>query len=78
MGFWGVSSMDQPDQTTHFGFRDVSLDDKQTLVNDVTSTASSASGAGANASAPVTVGTSGELLEGGAPEPPRSHKRAPR
>jgi demethylmenaquinone methyltransferase/2-methoxy-6-polyprenyl-1,4-benzoquinol methylase len=27
--------MDQPDQTTHFGFRDVALDDKQTLVNDV-------------------------------------------
>jgi demethylmenaquinone methyltransferase / 2-methoxy-6-polyprenyl-1,4-benzoquinol methylase len=27
--------MDQPDQTTHFGFRDVPLDDKQTLVNDV-------------------------------------------
>jgi demethylmenaquinone methyltransferase/2-methoxy-6-polyprenyl-1,4-benzoquinol methylase len=27
--------MDQPDQTTHFGFRDVPLSDKQTLVNDV-------------------------------------------
>jgi demethylmenaquinone methyltransferase/2-methoxy-6-polyprenyl-1,4-benzoquinol methylase len=27
--------MDRPDQTTHFGFRDVPLDDKQTLVNDV-------------------------------------------
>src|SRR5882757_130244 len=27
--------MDRPDQTTHFGFRDVSLRDKQTLVNDV-------------------------------------------
>ena len=27
--------MDQPDQTTHFGFRDVPLEDKQTLVNDV-------------------------------------------
>jgi demethylmenaquinone methyltransferase/2-methoxy-6-polyprenyl-1,4-benzoquinol methylase len=27
--------MDRPDQTTHFGFRDVALDDKQTLVNDV-------------------------------------------
>jgi demethylmenaquinone methyltransferase/2-methoxy-6-polyprenyl-1,4-benzoquinol methylase len=27
--------MDQPDQTTHFGFRDVLLGDKQTLVNDV-------------------------------------------
>ncbi len=27
--------MKQPDDTTHFGFRDVPLDDKQTLVNDV-------------------------------------------
>jgi demethylmenaquinone methyltransferase / 2-methoxy-6-polyprenyl-1,4-benzoquinol methylase len=27
--------MDRPDQTTHFGFRDVPWDDKQTLVNDV-------------------------------------------
>jgi demethylmenaquinone methyltransferase/2-methoxy-6-polyprenyl-1,4-benzoquinol methylase len=27
--------MDEPDQTTHFGFRDVPLSDKQTLVNDV-------------------------------------------
>ena len=27
--------MDRPDQTTHFGFRDVPVDDKQTLVNDV-------------------------------------------
>ena len=27
--------MDQIDETSHFGFRDVSLDDKQTLVNDV-------------------------------------------
>lgn len=27
--------MDRPDQTTHFGFRDVALDDKQALVNDV-------------------------------------------
>jgi demethylmenaquinone methyltransferase/2-methoxy-6-polyprenyl-1,4-benzoquinol methylase len=27
--------MDHPDQTTHFGYRDVPLDDKQTLVNDV-------------------------------------------
>src|SRR5260370_1646272 len=27
--------MDRPDQTTHFGFRDVSLGEKQTLVNDV-------------------------------------------
>src|ERR1700749_3316038 len=27
--------MERPDQTTHFGFKDVPLDDKQTLVNDV-------------------------------------------
>ena len=27
--------MDHPDQTTHFGYRDVPLGDKQTLVNDV-------------------------------------------
>ena len=27
--------MDQPGETTHFGFRDVALEDKQTLVNDV-------------------------------------------
>ena len=27
--------MERPGQTTHFGFRDVPLDDKQTLVNDV-------------------------------------------
>src|SRR5437868_3967383 len=27
--------MDRPDQTTHFGFRDVTLGEKQTLVNDV-------------------------------------------
>ena len=27
--------MSQPDETTHFGFRDVPLGDKQTLVNDV-------------------------------------------
>jgi demethylmenaquinone methyltransferase/2-methoxy-6-polyprenyl-1,4-benzoquinol methylase len=27
--------MDRPDQTTDFGFRDVPLEDKQTLVNDV-------------------------------------------
>jgi demethylmenaquinone methyltransferase/2-methoxy-6-polyprenyl-1,4-benzoquinol methylase len=27
--------MDHPDQTTHFGYRDVPLSDKQTLVNDV-------------------------------------------
>ena len=27
--------MDRPDQSTHFGFRDVPLGDKQTLVNDV-------------------------------------------
>jgi demethylmenaquinone methyltransferase/2-methoxy-6-polyprenyl-1,4-benzoquinol methylase len=27
--------MNQPGETTHFGFRDVALDEKQTLVNDV-------------------------------------------
>src|SRR3954453_185611 len=27
--------MDRPDQTTHFGYRDVPLGEKQTLVNDV-------------------------------------------
>src|ERR1700676_1801278 len=27
--------MDRPDETAHFGFRDVALDAKQTLVNDV-------------------------------------------
>ena len=27
--------MDRPEQTTHFGFRDVPLGEKQTLVNDV-------------------------------------------
>src|ERR1700759_1132683 len=27
--------MDRPDQTTHFGFREVPLGDKQALVNDV-------------------------------------------
>ena len=27
--------MDRPGQTTHFGFRDVPLGDKQTLVNEV-------------------------------------------
>jgi demethylmenaquinone methyltransferase/2-methoxy-6-polyprenyl-1,4-benzoquinol methylase len=27
--------MDRPDQTTHFGFRDIPLGDKQTLVNEV-------------------------------------------
>src|ERR1700730_6432869 len=27
--------MNQPDETTHFGFRDVPLGDKQTLANDV-------------------------------------------
>src|ERR1700745_3089711 len=27
--------MDRPDQTTHFGFRDVPLGEKQTLVNEV-------------------------------------------
>src|SRR3954452_12541912 len=31
----GERLMDRPDQTTHFGFRDISLSDKQTLVNDV-------------------------------------------
>src|SRR5207248_648658 len=29
--------MDRPDQTTHFGFRDVPLGEKQTLVNEVMS-----------------------------------------
>ena len=29
------TGMDREDQTTHFGFRDVPLQDKQTLVNDV-------------------------------------------
>src|SRR5258708_31811975 len=31
----GEGLMDRPDQTTHFGFRDVALGDKQTLVNEV-------------------------------------------
>src|SRR5258708_16419921 len=31
----GRKDMDRPDQTTHFGFRDVPFGDKQTLVNDV-------------------------------------------
>jgi demethylmenaquinone methyltransferase/2-methoxy-6-polyprenyl-1,4-benzoquinol methylase len=31
----GDKSMDRPDQTTHFGYRDVPLTDKQTLVNEV-------------------------------------------
>src|ERR1700761_9512363 len=31
----GVDMMNQPDETTHFGFRDVRLGDKQTLVNEV-------------------------------------------
>jgi demethylmenaquinone methyltransferase / 2-methoxy-6-polyprenyl-1,4-benzoquinol methylase len=31
----GDELMNQPDETTHFGFRDVPLNDKQTLVNDV-------------------------------------------
>jgi demethylmenaquinone methyltransferase/2-methoxy-6-polyprenyl-1,4-benzoquinol methylase len=31
----GEKSMDRPDQTTHFGYRDVPLGDKQNLVNDV-------------------------------------------
>ena len=30
-----VNDGSSPDQTTHFGFRDVPLGDKQTLVNDV-------------------------------------------
>ena len=34
-GTGGVEWMNQPDETTHFGFRDVPLGDKQTLVNDV-------------------------------------------
>src|ERR1700712_6000554 len=33
--FKGVKDMDQPGETTHFGFRDVPVGDKQTLVNDV-------------------------------------------
>jgi demethylmenaquinone methyltransferase/2-methoxy-6-polyprenyl-1,4-benzoquinol methylase len=33
--FEGVNSMDRPDPTTHFGFRDVAVSDKQTLVNEV-------------------------------------------
>src|SRR5580765_2303650 len=32
---YGVELMDRPDQTTHFGFRNVPLGDKQTLVNEV-------------------------------------------
>src|SRR3982751_5671707 len=32
---FGMSMMDQPGDTTHFGFRDVPVGDKQTLVNDV-------------------------------------------
>src|SRR5260370_28196480 len=31
----GRKVIDRPDQTTHFGFRDVPVGDKQTLVNDV-------------------------------------------
>src|SRR6202140_78360 len=31
----GRKDMDRPGQTTHFGFRDVPLGEKQTLVNDV-------------------------------------------
>src|ERR1700710_571088 len=34
-GRFRTDAMDQPDQTTHFGFRDVPVGDKQTLVNDV-------------------------------------------
>jgi demethylmenaquinone methyltransferase/2-methoxy-6-polyprenyl-1,4-benzoquinol methylase len=30
-----MKTMDQPGETTHFGFRDVPVGDKQTLVNDV-------------------------------------------
>src|SRR6188472_4191582 len=30
-----IALMDRPDQTTHFGFKDVPLGDKQTLVNEV-------------------------------------------
>jgi demethylmenaquinone methyltransferase / 2-methoxy-6-polyprenyl-1,4-benzoquinol methylase len=33
--FESVKEMDRPGETTHFGFRDVPLGDKQTLVNDV-------------------------------------------
>src|ERR1700688_1310172 len=33
--FEGVKNMSQPGQTTQFGFRDVPLDDKQTLVDEV-------------------------------------------
>jgi demethylmenaquinone methyltransferase/2-methoxy-6-polyprenyl-1,4-benzoquinol methylase len=32
---WAQDSMERPDQTTHFGFRDVELGDKQGLVNEV-------------------------------------------
>jgi demethylmenaquinone methyltransferase/2-methoxy-6-polyprenyl-1,4-benzoquinol methylase len=32
--FW-MKTMDKAGETTHFGFRDVPVDDKQTLVNDV-------------------------------------------
>src|SRR3954454_15363246 len=31
----GRKGIDQPAKTTHFGFRDIPLSDKQTLVNDV-------------------------------------------
>src|ERR1700684_4162920 len=33
--FEGVKDMDRPGEHTHFGFRDVPIGDKQTLVNDV-------------------------------------------
>src|ERR1700712_1447363 len=33
--FKGVKDMDQPGEITHFGFRDVPVNDKQTLVNGV-------------------------------------------
>src|SRR6202030_2408178 len=32
---FGMNGMNQPGETTHFGFKDVPVDDKQTLVNDV-------------------------------------------
>jgi hypothetical protein len=35
MPFQDPKSMSQPDQTTHFGFRDVPLGEKQTMVNEV-------------------------------------------
>lgn len=35
VGLQKVKAMEQPEETTHFGFRDVNLEDKQALVNDV-------------------------------------------